>query len=225
MPTVLITGASRGLGLEFARQYAHAGWRVIATCRDPGCSGKLTGLPGVETHALDSADFGWIKVLAKKLEGRAIDLLLCNAAQFGGDQEFGQVEPEDFLETLNVNVVGPMMMAQSFLPHVMASKGRVMAFMSSRMGSMADNASGGYYIYRASKAGLNAVVKSLSVDLEAKGVVALALHPGWVKTDMGGPAAPLSPEQSIAGLRKVLESVTSMHSGKFLSYDGEEIPW
>ncbi|MBF0269378.1 MAG: SDR family oxidoreductase [Alphaproteobacteria bacterium] len=225
MPTVFITGSNRGLGLEFARQYAHAGWRVIATCRDPGCSAKLSGLPGVEIHALDVTDYGWIKVLADKLKDKPIDLMLCNAAQFGGDQEFGAVDVDDFAETLNVNVIAPMMLAQAFRPHVAASQGRVMAFLSSRMGSIADNASGGFYIYRASKAALNALVKSLSVDLESSGIVSLALHPGWVKTDMGGEAAPLSPGESISGLRKVLGQVTSQHSGKFLSYNGEEIPW
>lgn len=225
MPTVFITGASRGLGLEFARQYAHAGWRVIATCRNPGCSEKLSGLPGIETHVLDVTDFGWIKVLAGKLEERPIDLLLCNAGIFGGDQEFGRVESEDFAETLNTNVIAPMMLAQSFWPHVAAGRGRVMAFLSSRMGSMADNNSGGYYIYRASKAALNAVVKSLSVDLEAKGIAAVALHPGWVQTDMGGKTAPMTPQDSVAGLKRVLDGLTQKHSGKFLNHDGEEIPW
>lgn len=225
MPTVFITGASRGLGLEFARQYAHAGWRVIATCRNLGCSEKLSGLPGIETHVLDVTDFGWIKVLAGKLENRPIDLFLCNAGIFGGDQEFGEVEPQDFAQTLNTNLIAPMMLAQAFWPHVAASKGRVMAFLSSRMGSMEDNKSGGYYIYRASKAGLNAIVKSLSVDLEAKGIAAVALHPGWVKTDMGGEAALLQPADSIAGLRQVLAGLTKKQSGKFLNYDGLEIPW
>lgn len=225
MPTVFITGASRGLGHEFARQYAQAGWRVIAACRDSDCAERLAGLPAIELHALDVADFGMIKALAKKLEGRPIDLLLCNAGQFGGAQEFGQAEPEDFLETLSVNLVAPLMLAHAFVGPVEAGKGRLMAFMSSRMGSMADNSSGGYYIYRASKAGLNAVVKSLSVDLEARGVKAVALHPGWVRTDMGGPAAPLTPEESVACLRKVIDNVTSKHSGKFLNYDGKEIPW
>jgi NAD(P)-dependent dehydrogenase (short-subunit alcohol dehydrogenase family) len=225
LPTVFITGASKGLGLEFARQYAHAGWRVIATCRNPGCADKLAGLPGIETHVLDVTDYGWMKTLAAKLSDVPIDLLLCNAGIFGADQEFGLVEPKDFAETLNVDVVAPMMLAQCFASHVEASKGRVMAFLSSRMGSMQDNTSGGFYVYRAAKAGLNAVVKSLSVDLEPKGIVALALHPGWVKTDMGGPSAPLSPKDSIASLRQVLAGVTEAHSGKFLSYNGEEIPW
>jgi NAD(P)-dependent dehydrogenase (short-subunit alcohol dehydrogenase family) len=225
LPTVFITGASRGLGLEFARQYAHAGWRVIATCRDPGCAGKMAGLPGVEAHTLDVTDFGWMSHLAAKLRGTPIDLLLCNAGVMGGAQEFGQVETNDFSATLNVNVIAPLMLAQLFVSHVEESKGRTMAFLSSRMGSIADNGSGGYYIYRAAKAGLNAVVKSLSVDLEPRAIKAVALHPGWVKTDMGGSAAPLSPEDSVKGLRRVLDGLKRPQSGKFLSYDGEEIPW
>lgn len=225
MPTVFITGASRGLGLEFARQYAQAGWRVIATCRNLGGSEGLPGLPGVETHALDVTDFEAMKALAVKFETCPIDLFLCNAGIFGGDQEFGEVEPQDFARTLNTNLIAPTMLAQAFWPQVAASKGRVMAFLSSRMGSMEDNKSGGYYIYRASKAGLNAIVKSLSVDLEAKGILAVALHPGWVKTDMGGEAALLQPSESIAGLRQVLAGLSQKHSGKFLNYDGLEIPW
>lgn len=225
MPTVFITGASRGLGLEFARQYAQAGWRVIATCRNLFGSEGLPGLPGVETHSLDVTDFGKIKELPDKLENCPIDLFLCNAGIFGGDQEFGEVEPQDFAQTLNTNLIAPIMLAQTFWPQVAASKGRIMAFLSSRMGSMEDNKSGGYYIYRASKAGLNAIVKSLSVDLEAKGITAVALHPGWVKTDMGGEAALLQPAESIAGLRQVLAGLSQKHSGKFLNYDGLEIPW
>ncbi|MCC7168376.1 MAG: SDR family oxidoreductase [Rhodospirillales bacterium] len=222
--TVFITGAGKGLGLEFARQYAQAGWRVIATCRAPAKSAELKAL-GVETHPLDVADFDAVSALAKKLRGTPIDLLLGNAAQFGEAQDFGQVDMEDWATVLRVDVMAPLALAQSFVDHVAQSPGRVMAFLSSRMGSIADNGSGGFYIYRTAKAALNMLVKNLAVDLEPRGIVAVALHPGWVRTDMGGPNAPLEPPVSVAGLRTVLSRITDRDTGKFYGHDGVEIPW
>ncbi|MBI4968548.1 MAG: SDR family oxidoreductase [Rhodospirillales bacterium] len=222
--TVFITGAGKGLGLEFARQYAQAGWRVIATCRAPDKSSELQAL-GVETHPLDVADFDAVSALAKTLRGTPIDLLLSNAAQFGEAQDFGQVDMEDWATVLRVDVMAPLALAQSFVDHVAQSPGRVMAFLSSRMGSIADNGSGGFYIYRTAKTALNMLVKNLAVDLEPRGIVAVALHPGWVKTDMGGPNAPLEPPVSVAGLRTVLSRITDRDTGKFYGYDGVEIPW
>lgn len=222
--TVFITGAGKGLGLEFARQYAQAGWRVIASCRAPAKSADLAAL-GVETHALDVADFDAVAALAKKLRGTPIDLLLGNAAQFGDSQEFGQVDMEDWAHVLRVDLMAPLALAQAFVEHVGVSRGRVMAFLSSRMGSIADNGSGGFYIYRTAKAALNMLVKNLAVDLEPRGIVTVALHPGWVRTDMGGPSAPLEPPVSVAGLRQVLGRITDRDSGKFLGHDGIEIPW
>jgi len=124
-----------------------------------------------------------------------------------------------------VNVLGPMRMAEAFVENVSRSQRRIIACVSSRLGSIADNTSGGSYLYRSSKAALNAVVKSLSVDLKDRGIVAVALHPGWVQTDMGGPKAPIRPQESVQGLRKVLEGLKAVDSGKFLSYDGSEVPW
>jgi NAD(P)-dependent dehydrogenase (short-subunit alcohol dehydrogenase family) len=224
MPTVLITGAGRGLGLEFARQYVEAGWRVIATCRDPFRSDGLKTVKA-EVHALDVTDTRGVKKLAKELENVPIDLLLNNAAIFGKTQDFGAVDPADWLEVLKTDVVAPMMMAQAFVKHVAKSRGSVMAFMSSRMGSISDNGSGGFYVYRTAKAALNMIVKGLAVDLEPEGIVAVALHPGWVKTEMGGPEAPLEAQASVKGLRKVLGGLTEKHNGKFIGYDGIEIPW
>jgi NAD(P)-dependent dehydrogenase (short-subunit alcohol dehydrogenase family) len=224
MPTVLITGAGRGLGLEFASQYAKAGWRVIATCRDPFRSEGLKTVKA-EVHVLDVTDYRGVLKLAKELESVPIDLLLNNAAIFGDSQEFGSIDPADWLQVLNTDVVAPMMMAQAFLANVAKSRGSVMAFMSSRMGSISENGSGGFYVYRTAKAALNMIVKGLSVDLEPQGIVTVALHPGWVKTEMGGPEAPLDVTTSVTGLRKVLGSLTDKHNGKFLGYDGLEIPW
>ncbi|HEY4136394.1 MAG TPA: SDR family oxidoreductase [Alphaproteobacteria bacterium] len=226
MPTILVTGANRGLGLEFARQYAADGWRVIATCRDPAKAGELKALPSVEVHALDVADIGAGAKLASSLAGTPIDLLLNNAGVYGARQQaLGNLDAEDWLNVLRVNSVAPLKLAEAFLPHLRAGKGKTAAFVTSLMGSIADNGSGRFYAYRSSKAALNAAVKSFAVDTAADGLIAVLLHPGWVQTDMGGPGAPVTPKESIAGMRKVLAGLKAQDSGRFFAYDGKALPW
>ncbi len=224
MPTVLITGASRGLGLEFCRQYAVEGWQVIAVCRRPAEAAELARL-GVRVEAADVADPVSVQDLARRLAGQPIDVLINNAGVFGGRQSLGDVDLADWQQVLAVNCLGPYVMAEAFLPHLEAGGRKLLANVTSQMGSIADNSSGGYYAYRSSKAALNAVVKSLSIDLRPRGIAAILLHPGWVQTDMGGPGAPLTPPESVRGMRAVIDGAGMAQSGRFLGYDGQDIPW
>jgi len=238
MPTVLITGAARGLGREFARQYAAEGWRVIACARDAAVH-ELAEIAAhsegrVTTHVLDVGDHAAIEALARELDGTAIDVLLNVAGTMGaesfaskgmGVQRFGESDYDDWLQTFRVNVFGPMKMAEAFLPHVAASeRGRIVT-LTSVVGSMASNLIGGLYAYRSSKAAANAVMKSMAVDLKRHGIIALPMHPGWVRTDMGGPKAPVEPAASVAGMREVIAGLTPEDAGRFLQYDGGELPW
>ncbi|HVI52686.1 MAG TPA: SDR family oxidoreductase [Candidatus Sulfotelmatobacter sp.] len=224
MPSVLITGANRGLGLEFARQYAADGWQVIATCRRPAEAAALNAL-GVEVLPLDVADWGQIAALGDELMARPIDLLLNNAGVYGDHQSLGVIEPESWMRTLACNTVAPIMLTQTLLPNLLAGRGQKVAFVTSLMGSIAENSSGAYYAYRSSKAALNAAVRSLSIDMKALGVTTLLLHPGWVQTDMGGASAPLKPAESVSGMRRVIETVGFANSGGFWDYSGKSQPW
>lgn len=220
MPTVLITGANRGLGLEFARQYAADGWDVIATARDPDGAEELRQT-GAELHALDVADPSSIDALAERLRGRPIDVLIANAGVMGP----AQPQAEGWAHTFAVNAIGPTLLARALRENVAASSERKMAAITSQMGSVADNSSGGYIPYRSSKAALNAAWKSLSIDLAGDGITVTLFHPGWVQTDMGGPGATLTPQDSVAGLRSQIAALDRSRSGRFVAYDGRELPW
>lgn len=222
MPTILITGANRGLGVEFVRQYAALGWRVLGVVRDPA-KGRAASEAGAEVYAADMADLASIDRLKTALGGVPIDIVLNNAGIYGGAQEFGQIDPQAFLEVMRVNTLAPLKMAEAFASSLAGRK--LIASVSSLMGSIADNTSGGYYAYRASKAALNMVTKSLSLDLGPQGITVVALSPGWVKTDMGGPNAPLEPPEAVAGMIRVLDGLTEAQTGRFFHYDGTELPW
>jgi NAD(P)-dependent dehydrogenase (short-subunit alcohol dehydrogenase family) len=227
MSTVLITGANRGLGLEFARQYAHAGWHVIATCRDPGAAEALGGLPGaIEIHPLDLADLAAIDALAERLGRRHVDLLLNNAGVYGGEAaRLGEIDYAAWERVLRINAVAPLRMAEAFRPHLEAGRGRLVAAVSSGLGSIGDVTSGGGYAYRTGKAALNMAFRTLSVDLRAVGIAVVLLNPGWVRTDMGGPNATLAPKDSVARMRKVLDGVGIDDTGRFINHDGKDLPW
>lgn len=226
MPTVLITGANRGLGLEFARQYVADGWRVIATCRDPAKAEGLRSLgSAVEIHALDVADFTAIGHLAQTLDEQPIDLLIANAGVIGSDRNLGDLTGERWMQTLRVNTVAPILLAQALLPSLRAGAGKTAVFLTSLMGSIDDNGSGRYYDYRSSKAGLNAAVKSLAIDLKGDGITAIVIHPGWVKTDMGGAGAPLEAPASVGNMRKTIAKLKQSDSGRFFNHDGKELRW
>jgi len=225
--TVLITGANRGLGLEFAKQYAKAGWQVIACCRWPEEAKELQALAErsgdpVEIHQLDVADFEEIDALALILQGRAIDVLINNAGVYP-QSDFSNVNYEAWAEAFHINSMAPMKMAEAFAGHVAASDQKKIVTVSSKMDSIGDNTSGGSYIYRSTKTAVNMVMKSLAIDL--KPIASTILHPGWVRTDMGGPNGLIDAPESVAGLRRVIEALTLENSGRFVAYDGKEIPW
>lgn len=231
MPTVLITGANRGLGREFARQYGAAGWRVIATCRDPAASDLAGDFDG-EVHRLDVADAASVAALRDAMSGEAIDLLLNNAGVYGPrDSNLGRIDYDAWEDVLRINVLAPIRVAEALADSVGRSQQKRMAFISSRMGSIADNdprrgyAGGGEYIYRSSKTALNMAVRSLSIDLPDRDITCLLFHPGWVRTDMGGPSAAIDAKSSVAGMRAVIERATAADNGGFFNYDGTEIAW
>ena len=214
MPTALITGAGRGLGKELARQYAAEGWKVIGTERGPKAQ-----------YPLDVTNRQHVENLAKTLKGEPIDLLFCNAGITGRKgMTPGSFDFESWEEILRVNLLGAAAVAEAFLDHVAASEHRTIAMMSSRLGSIAES-SGMTLPYATSKAALNMLVKGLAATLASRGIIVVALSPGWVRTDMGGAQASLSPETSVRGLRKVIAGLGKANSGKFLSYDGSPIPW
>jgi len=214
VPTVLITGAGRGLGKELARQYAADGWKVIGTERREQAK-----------YGLDVRNRKQIKLLAENLKGEPIDLLFCNAGIYGPrGMSLGRLDYEGWEEVLRVNLLGPAALIEALADNVAASGRRTIAVMSSRLGSIAE-AGGSGLVYATSKAALNALAKGLSVALADRGIIVVALSPGWVRTDMGGEKAPLSPETSVQGLRRVIGDLKREDSGRFLSHDGTEIPW
>jgi len=222
MPTILITGANRGLGLEFVRQYAAAGWRVLATVRDP-LSGRATSEAGGEVYVADIADETSLRRLKTSVAATMFDIVLNNAGVYGDRQDFGDVDVAEFLRVVRTNTIAPLKIAETFADRMDGR--RIIAAVSSKMGSVADNGSGGSYAYRASKAALNMVVKGLAADLRPRGITTVALSPGWVRTDMGGAAAPLEASEAVAGMRAVLDRLSPADSGKFFHFDGTELPW
>jgi NAD(P)-dependent dehydrogenase (short-subunit alcohol dehydrogenase family) len=225
MATVLLTGANRGLGLEFTRQYAAAGWHVIATCRTPQKADSLRGVAGsVEIHALDVTDFAAIKRLAATLAEIAIDVLIANAGISGPRAMTPDaIDEAAWTEAFRVNTMAPLALAGAFRAHVARSAERKAIAISSRLGSIGANEEGGFYVYRSSKAALNAVWRSFAIDHKA--LIAVVVHPGWVQTDMGGTAAPLTPTESVTGMRRVIAGLKEKDSGGFFAYNGEALPW
>jgi NAD(P)-dependent dehydrogenase (short-subunit alcohol dehydrogenase family) len=229
MPSILITGANRGLGLEFAKQYASAGYRVFAAAREPARAGELEALAAsnraLSVHALDVADAASIGALARALRGEAIDILLNNAGVMGPKrQSFGQIDYDGMLETFRINTLGPLLMAEAFVEQVARSERKMMVAITSGMGSI-DDSSGGSYAYRASKAALNMTYHNLALDLKARGIIAFVINPGWVQTAMGGTHAPTPVEASIAAMRKVFDGMTLEQSGSFMDYRGGTLTW
>jgi NAD(P)-dependent dehydrogenase (short-subunit alcohol dehydrogenase family) len=227
MPAVLVTGASRGLGLELARQYAAQGWRVHAACRNPGAAEALRAVAGdVAIHRLDVEEPKLIAELANALAGEAIDLLVNNAGIAAQARtSLGDLDYPLWERMMRVNVFGQLRMADAFVDQVARSQRRIMLFTSSRAGSIGENLSGGRYLYRSSKAALNAVVRSLAIDLLPKRITCVAVHPGWVRTDMGSAAAPLDAATSVSALRALVDRLEPHHNGRFLNYDGHELRW
>lgn len=232
MNTVLITGANRGIGLEFARQYAADGWQVVACCRQPQQAEALNRLADqykdrFSIHRLDVRELAETDQLSHKLQDLPIDILINNAGVYPHAQngEFGRISYDDWMEAFRVNTFAPLKMVEALVEQIACSQLKIVATITSKMGSIADNQRGGSYIYRSSKAAVNMVVKSLAVDLQPRGIIAVLLHPGWVQTDMGGRDALISTKQSVTGMKSILGRVTHSDTGKFIAYDGQHIPW
>jgi NAD(P)-dependent dehydrogenase (short-subunit alcohol dehydrogenase family) len=207
MSTVLITGAARGLGLDFVKQYAAKGWRVLACAREPE-SPALTAVKGdIHRHKLEVTDYPAVIGLADKLSSEAIDVLINNAGIAGREATvLGSIDPAVWRQAFEVNALAPLMIAEAFVEHVARSKERKLIAISSRLGSITHN-DGGRYAYRASKTALNMEWKSLSKDLAGKGLICVVLHPGWVQTDMGGASATLTIDQSVPAMVEVIEGL------------------
>lgn len=226
--TVFITGANRGIGLSLTELYLQQGAQVHATSRNLADSKKLRALASryntLVLHELDVTDYQRVAQLASELP--AIDLLINNAGYYGPKgYGFGNTDIEEWRQVFEINTIAPLKLVENFYPLLQQGKAKKIACISSKVGSMTENTSGGGYIYRSSKAALNSVVKSLSNDLTDEGFTVLALHPGWVRTEMGGPNALIDTQTSADGLAKVIEQSTQENSGQFINYDGTELPW
>lgn len=218
--TVLITGANRGLGRELAAQYAASGHRVFACCRDPQ---DLPVEENIVWKELDTGNETSIAALSDDLRHETIDILINNAAQRGDTGGLDTLRTDDFLATIRVNALGPLLMVKAFLPYIARSRRRIVANISSRAGSVAEGLDAdGDYAYRCSKAALNVATAKLAFD---HGLIFLALHPGWVKTDMGGTEAQIPVVESAKGLRHVIDASDSRSSGSFRDFTGAPIAW
>ena len=226
MATILITGANRGLGLEFTRQYAAEGATVIACCRNPAKAQALKAIVGnVTIKPLDVADSASVDRLAADLKGTPIDILIANAGVFGPEkQEADESDYEGFIETFRVNSVAPLMVAQAFKDNLLRGKDKKLVVLTSKMGSISDS-SGGTLAYRASKAALNMIMHGVAQAWEKDGIAVCILHPGWVQTDMGGPGALITPQHSIEGMKEQIAKLTLKTSGHFIDYKGRSISW
>ena len=234
MPTVLVTGANRGIGFGFVRAYLAEGWRVIAACRRPDQAAALKKLGSnrLDVRALDVSDHRSIEALAEALAGQPIDLLVNNAGIFGSasyenggpGQRFGDLDFAVFRRVYEVNALGVLKMVDAFAGHVAASDQKKIVVISSGMGSLA-SMEPGFMAYRTSKTLVNALMRNLAQTLAQRGISTLVLSPGWVKTDMGGPDAPLSVEASVAGLKEQIAAMTLNSNAAFKNHRGETVPW
>jgi NAD(P)-dependent dehydrogenase (short-subunit alcohol dehydrogenase family) len=226
--TVMITGANRGIGLEYVKQYALDGWHVIACCRHLARAEALQALTKqysqVRVYELDVGDFDQIESLAEALSSQPIALVINNAGVYP-PSSFKNTDYDAWMRAFKINTMSSLKLAEVFMPHMVKAGRAKFVAMTSKMGSIADNTSGGEYSYRSTKTALNMVIKSLSWDVEKYGVAVAALHPGWVRTDMGGPNGLIDVTTSVSGLRKVIAKLDMHQSGQFFAYDGQEIPW
>jgi NAD(P)-dependent dehydrogenase (short-subunit alcohol dehydrogenase family) len=231
VPSVLITGANRGLGFEFAKQFLADGWQVYAACRDPDSASELRRLADASGHKLrilnlDVTDLSSVKAAAAEVDGQAIDLLINNAG-IGGPrgQTVGNIDYEAWAKVLDANTMGPMRVSEAFVDNVARSERKLIVTLTSGMGSIADNTSGGSVAYRSSKAAVNMVMRSLAIDLAPRRITCVVVNPGWVQTDMGGPHATITPAASVTSLRRLIDTLGPAQSGKFFNYNGREYAW
>lgn len=231
MPTAFVTGANRGIGLELVRQYSDAGWMVVATCREPAAAQELQDLaaerPGrIEVLPLSVTEPREVEALPRKVGDQPLHLLVNNAGLRPREASvLGSVDSAAFMEAIQVNALGALKVTEALMPNLQGGENPLVVMMSSSLGSLARNQEGGDYGYRAGKAAMNAVMRSLAVDLKPLGITVISLHPGWVRTRMGGSHARLSVEESVTAMRSVLGRVSLADTGKFLRLDGREEPW
>lgn len=227
--TSLVTGANRGIGLEFTRQLKQRGERLIVTARDPDAAGELRALldQGDRIEPLDVADPGSAARLGNQLGGERIDVLINNAGVGGKGQKLEETDTENILRVLDVNSVGPMRVTRALLPQLRAGGRKLIVNVSSQLGSITNAKGGSSYAYRSSKAALNMLTRHLAVELGAEGFTCVTIHPGWVQTDMGGPQAHLTTAQSVSSiLTSIIDAAErDSHNGTFRNYDGSELPW
>jgi len=232
---IFITGASGGIGLEFVRQYLNDGCRVFATYRNDDLASQLKSLKGdLELFPLDIRKVKQIEQVRDQLKDESIDILINNAAIGGpADQSatFGQIDIESWSELMQTNVFYTVKLTEMFFDLVKRSQGKKIVFISSRSGSISERGKlahhlpGGTYIYRSSKAALNAVTQSLAFDYTLEGISVIVLHPGWVKTKMAGNKADLTVDQSVKSMKKLISSFVPAMNGVFYNFDGKIIPW
>lgn len=222
--TVLITGANRGIGLELARQFSEAGWRVVGTARKPATATELAAT-GADVMQLDVTDQSSVDRLARDLAGRPVDVLINNAGIQPLMWTLADIDFDDFERALNVNTIGPVRVSRALLPNLRAGTGRKVVNITTNLSSIAGNTEGGFYGYRESKAALNMFTRSLAAELGGQGFICIVLHPGWVRTDLGGPDAPLDVRESVRGMRSVIEKLSADDNGTFRTYAGEQLAW
>ena len=230
MVTVLVTGANRGIGLEFVKHYLGRGDRVIGTYRDTVSSKELIQMgedhDSLEILTLDVGSDKSLKDFPNQLGDQPIDIFINNAGVFGPrNSTFNNVDEKNWIPALRINAIAPLLLTQLIIENLRKSSLKKLIYITSKMGSIDDNKGGGSYVYRSSKTALNAVVKSISVDLADEGMLVALLHPGWVRTDMGGPNGLIDTNTSVSGMIKVIDGLEQTRSGSFFNYDGAEISW
>ena len=228
--TVFITGTTRGIGLELVRQFLEAGSKVFAAARRPETDAlqslKAAHGDALQLLTLDVTNQSEIETAVSSLAGQPINLLINNAGLYQSrSDDMESLQAETWLQEFHVNAIAPFMVTRALRGNLAAAEDALVAMISSKMGSMSDNTSGGAYSYRSSKAALNAVTVCLAQDLAGDGTRVVALHPGWVRTDMGGANAPVDASQSASGLRKVMIGIDENQNGGFFDYTGAAIPW
>jgi len=230
MSTILVTGANRGIGLEFVKQYMAMGEQVIGTYRDVGSSDELIKLSkdssALDILNLDVASDDSMAAFPAQLGDRPVDIFINNAGVYGPrDSSFGNVDEANWIPVLRINALAPLLLTQLIVENLRRGQSKKLLYVTSKMGSIDDNKGGGSYVYRSSKAALNAVVKSISVDLASEEMSVAVLHPGWVRTDMGGPNGLIDSQTSVSGMIEVIRNLDLGSSGGFFNYDGTVIPW
>ena len=235
MPTILITGANRGLGLEFARQYAADGWEIITINRRS--SNELDALANkypIQVLSADLVDDDSLRAAVTNIEQDAVDLLINNAGTMGDGsfeatgfdyQAFGTFNRDEWLRVFDINICTPMALAELLVDKLAAADAGVVVTLSSMLGSNTLNSMGNSYPYRASKSAVNSIMKSMGINLRDRGITCIAMHPGWVRTDMGGSAADIDPADSIRGMRETIARLTIDDTGRFLTREGSEMPY